>query len=244
MDVPRRRQGDEIPVGQGGDVALPLRPRHRRAVHEQPGSVSTTIETREKQPPRSRNSQSTTFLCGSLRSPRLFLIVTACDDALSILLDYPAYAGTSALDDLRAAEYGRLDAQRHRLSRLHRRRAPRRVAGPRARRAARPARLRQSALGQSELDGDDRRSSSRRARRVLDYFNGTGEYTAVFTPNASGALKLVGESYPFEPGGRLLLTFDNHNSVNGIREFARAQGRGSRLRAADDARPAHRPGRR
>jgi len=28
-------------------------------------------------------------------------------------------------------------------------------------------------------------------------------------------LKLVGESYPF-PNGRYLLTFDNHNSVNGI----------------------------
>jgi selenocysteine lyase/cysteine desulfurase len=42
--------------------------------------------------------------------------------------------------------------------------------------------------------------------------------------NASGALKLVGESYPFAPGGRFLLTFDNHNSVNGIREFARAKG--------------------
>src|SRR4051794_20117407 len=64
-----------------------------------------------------------------------------------------------------------------------------------------------------------------RARaRVLEYFNGTGDYTAVFTLNASGALKLVGESFPFEPGGRLLLTVDNHNSVNGIREFARAKG--------------------
>jgi molybdenum cofactor sulfurtransferase len=37
-------------------------------------------------------------------------------------------------------------------------------------------------------------------------------------------LKHVAESYPFGPGGRLLLTTDNHNSVNGIREFARAAG--------------------
>ncbi|HEV2472959.1 MAG TPA: aminotransferase class V-fold PLP-dependent enzyme, partial [Chthonomonadales bacterium] len=44
------------------------------------------------------------------------------------------------------------------------------------------------------------------------------------TANASHALKLVGESYPFEPGDRYLLTFDNHNSVNGIREFARSRG--------------------
>ena len=80
-----------------------------------------------------------------------------------------------------------------------------------------------------------------RARaKVLDYFNATGEYTAVFTLNASGALKLVGEAYPFAPGGALLLTVDNHNSVNGIREFARAQGRARRLRAVDRARVAHR----
>ena len=45
---------------------------------------------------------------------------------------------------------------------------------------------------------------------------------------------------PVQPGDRLLLTVDNHNSVNGIREFARAQGRAGRLRAADAARPAHR----
>ncbi len=60
---------------------------------------------------------------------------------------------------------------------------------------------------------------------VLDYFNASpGEYTVIFTQNASGALKLVGESYPFGPGDRYVLTFDNHNSVNGIREFARAKG--------------------
>ncbi len=65
-----------------------------------------------------------------------------------------------------------------------------------------------------------------RARRaVLDYFNADPhDYVAIFTPNASGALKLVGEAYPFTPGGRLLLTVDNHNSVNGIREFAQARG--------------------
>jgi selenocysteine lyase/cysteine desulfurase len=62
-------------------------------------------------------------------------------------------------------------------------------------------------------------------RSVLSYFNASAdEYILFFTPNASGGLKLVGESFPFTPEGRLLLTFDNHNSVNGIREFARAKG--------------------
>jgi selenocysteine lyase/cysteine desulfurase len=60
---------------------------------------------------------------------------------------------------------------------------------------------------------------------VLQYFNASpDEYIAIFTANASGALKLVGEAYPFAPAGHYILTFDNHNSVNGIREFAKAKG--------------------
>ena len=62
-------------------------------------------------------------------------------------------------------------------------------------------------------------------RHVLSFFNASpDDYGVIFTANASHALKLVGESYPFRPGSRFLLTFDNHNSVNGIREFARARG--------------------
>lgn len=60
---------------------------------------------------------------------------------------------------------------------------------------------------------------------VLRYFNASpDEYIAIFTANASGALKLVGEAYPFTPASHYILTFDNHNSVNGIREFAKAKG--------------------
>jgi molybdenum cofactor sulfurtransferase len=60
---------------------------------------------------------------------------------------------------------------------------------------------------------------------VLEFFHASpAEYVPIFTANASGALKLVGESYPFGPGGHFLLLFDNHNSVNGIREFAHAKG--------------------
>jgi len=59
---------------------------------------------------------------------------------------------------------------------------------------------------------------------VLRYFNADDEYACIFTQNASGALHLLGESYPFAGGGRFLATFDNHNSVNGIRQFARAKG--------------------
>jgi len=136
---------------------------------------------------------------------------------------HPAYAGTSALDDLRAAEYGRLDAQGivyldYTGGGLH---------------GDSQVRDHAALLGQQVFGNPHSASPSSTAMTnavekaraaVLEYFNATGEYTAVFTLNASGALKLVGESYPFEPGGRLLLTVDNHNSVNGIREFARVKG--------------------
>lgn len=60
---------------------------------------------------------------------------------------------------------------------------------------------------------------------VLSYFRADPEeYVAIFTANASGSLKLIGESYPFAPGGTYALVFDNHNSVNGIRQFAQAKG--------------------
>jgi len=60
---------------------------------------------------------------------------------------------------------------------------------------------------------------------VLRYFRADpDEYEVIFTANASAALKLVGESYPFQPGSHFCLVADNHNSVHGIREFARHRG--------------------
>ncbi|WP_042393155.1 aminotransferase class V-fold PLP-dependent enzyme [Streptacidiphilus carbonis] len=60
---------------------------------------------------------------------------------------------------------------------------------------------------------------------VLRHLNADPEeYAAVFTANASGACRVVGEAYRFGRGSRLVLPLDNHNSVNGLREFARAKG--------------------
>lgn len=61
--------------------------------------------------------------------------------------------------------------------------------------------------------------------KVLEFFNADPEhYDVVFTLNASAALKLVAEAYPWEPGVQFLLTADNHNSVNGMREYATHRG--------------------
>ena len=139
------------------------------------------------------------------------------------LESYPAYASTAPLDALRAAQYGRLDARGtvyldYTGGGLH---------------ADAQVREHASLLNEQVFGNPHSASPSSSAMtdavergraKVLEYFHGTGEYTAVFTLNASGALKLVGEAYPFAPGGRLLLTVDNHNSVNGIREFARTGG--------------------
>ncbi len=60
-------------------------------------------------------------------------------------------------------------------------------------------------------------------KKIIDFFNAE-DYYCIFTSNASGALKIVGECYPFEDNGHYLMTSDNHNSVNGIREYCKSKG--------------------
>lgn len=135
---------------------------------------------------------------------------------------HPAYAETAALDALRAADYARLDARRqiyldYTGGGLH---AASQV-GEHARMLGEEVLGNPHSVNPSSMRMTQRVEQARAA--VLEYFNARGAYTAIFTSNASGALKLVGESFPFAPGGRLLLAADNHNSVNGMREFARAK---------------------
>ena len=136
---------------------------------------------------------------------------------------WPAYQSTHQLDVLRDKEYSHLDRSGHIYLDYT-------GAGLYA-----TSQLREHlTLLESDVFGNphSRNPTSRTItdlvercrRKVLSYFNAPeGEYVAIFTANASQALKLVGEAYPFAPDGHYLLTFDNHNSVNGIREFARAQ---------------------
>lgn len=136
---------------------------------------------------------------------------------------YPDYGGTGILDALRASDYRRIDAGGHVYldytgGGLH--------AESQVRDHAEV--LNQHLFGNphsANLTSSGMTTLVEQARRaVLAWFNAGDDYTAVFTSNATAALKLVGESYPFAPGGRCLLTVDNHNSANGIREFAIARG--------------------
>ncbi len=132
------------------------------------------------------------------------------------------YESTSLIDELRARDFGRLDRQNHTyldftggqlypesLVDWHNRFLKAHILGnPHSQNPS-------SALSGSFI------ASTR--RKILDFFNCQDDYLCIFTSNASAAIKLIGESYPFEPESRLLLTMDNHNSVNGLREYVRGR---------------------
>jgi len=61
-------------------------------------------------------------------------------------------------------------------------------------------------------------------RAVLDFFDAGDAYEVIFTANASAAIKLAAEAVPFAADTPLVLSADNHNSVNGVREYARRAG--------------------
>lgn len=70
---------------------------------------------------------------------------------------------------------------------------------------------------------------------VLRHFGVSSATHAVcFTANTTAAIKLVAEGFAFSPARSLLLSQDNHNSVNGLREFATRAGSAVRYVALDD----------
>lgn len=137
--------------------------------------------------------------------------------------NYPAYADTASLDTLRATDFSVLDTSKeiyldytggglYGASQL----------------TSHIKALQSVVLGNPHSDNPSSLRSTNHMEQaraaVLAFFNASPkEYCVIFTPNASGALRLVGESYPFHAEGRFLQLMDNHNSVNGIREFARRQ---------------------
>ena len=137
---------------------------------------------------------------------------------------YPGYRSTALLDRLRATDYPYLDAAGHVYLDYTGAGLP-----ALAQLAAHAQRIRGRCFGNPHSQSPASAASTELIERarlaVLAHFNAPPEeYAAIFTPNATGACRLVGEAYPFGPRARLVLTYDNHNSVNGIREFARSRG--------------------
>ena len=138
--------------------------------------------------------------------------------------EHPDYAGTARVDELRSTDYARLDAGGH----VYLDYTGGGLYGQSQLREHFDL-LKAGVFGNPHSINPTSAASTALAEKarvgVLEFFRADpDEYLAIFTPNATGALRLVGEAYPFKAGDRFLLTFDNHNSVNGIREFARARG--------------------
>lgn len=141
----------------------------------------------------------------------------------NFLKEFPEYHETAVLDKLRKTDFKRLDNTKHvyldytggnlyaeSLVNVHHEALKKEVYGN-------PHSTNPSSQRSTKLVEDSR-------AYVLEYFNAGDDYFCIFTPNASGALKIVGECYPFDKDAFLLLSLDNHNSVNGIREFAKRKG--------------------
>ncbi|WP_107037556.1 aminotransferase class V-fold PLP-dependent enzyme [Brumimicrobium mesophilum] len=139
------------------------------------------------------------------------------------LKDYPQYNETKNLDKLRKKEYKRIDQKKHVYldytggnlyaeSQINKHLEI----------------LKQETFGNPHSTNPTSQLATKLCEEsrsaILDFFNAKDEYFCVFTPNASGSLKIIGESYPFCKESFLLLSLDNHNSVSGIREFAKNKG--------------------
>lgn len=132
----------------------------------------------------------------------------------------PTWARTTAVDELRASDYSRLDRQGH----VYLDYTGGGLYGE-SQLAEHATFMAEHVLGNPHSGNPASMLMTQfveEARQaVLAFFNASPEdYAVIFTPNASGALRLVGEAYPFRSSGHFALTADNHNSVNGIREFA------------------------
>ncbi|HEX3578309.1 MAG TPA: aminotransferase class V-fold PLP-dependent enzyme [Thermoanaerobaculia bacterium] len=127
-------------------------------------------------------------------------------------------------DELRDREFSRLDAQHHAYLDY----AGSALYGDSQLRAHHEI-LRGGIFGNPHSDSSPSRASTEvidNARRRLLRFLDVDETThdVIFTANTSAAIKLVAEAYPFSKERGCFLAADNHNSVNGIREYARRAG--------------------
>jgi selenocysteine lyase/cysteine desulfurase len=134
---------------------------------------------------------------------------------------------------LRAREFARLDAHGHAYLDY----AATALYGASQLRAHH-ALLADGVFGNPHSESAPSRASSavieRARRQVLGWFDvDESTHEVCFTANASAAIKLVGESYPFGPHAAFVLAADNHNSINGVREYARRAGASLRVLPLD-----------
>jgi selenocysteine lyase/cysteine desulfurase len=139
-----------------------------------------------------------------------------------------------SFEALRDREFSRLDAQNHAYLDY----AGSALYGESQLRAHH-AMLSEGLFGNPHSDSGPSRASTAiidaARRRVLQFLDvDESTHDVCFSANTSAAIKLVAESYRFQPQSTFLLSADNHNSVNGIREYARRAGARVRYIPLDD----------
>ena len=150
----------------------------------------------------------------------------------------PSFRDTAIVDELRASEYARLDERRdvyldytggslYAQSQLD----------------EHLAQLTQNVYGNPHSVNPTSSASTRLVEQaraaVLAFFNASpDEYECIFTPNATGALRLVGEAYPFESRGRVPRDLRQPQLRQRDPRVRSCQGRTDGLRPDRGARPA------
>eukprot|EP01116_Phalansterium_solitarium_P011101 TRINITY_DN2670_c0_g1_i4.p1 TRINITY_DN2670_c0_g1~~TRINITY_DN2670_c0_g1_i4.p1 ORF type:complete len:349 (+),score=81.28 TRINITY_DN2670_c0_g1_i4:128-1174(+) len=186
--------------------------------------------------PRTLNGQAPVKLSGVLRlqSPRVVSAALANADNVEyahFVERFPDYLDTAVLDEVRDKDYRRLDKYHHTYLDY--------TGGalyPASLITAYNDFLQEGVYGNPHSANPTSATSTRyinecRAQIFKQFNADESVYDLAWTPNASGALKLVGESYPFDSNCWLLISADDHNSVNGVREvnFSCSANHGSRL---------------
>lgn len=143
--------------------------------------------------------------------------------AYSLSISHSSRETPRYFDELRASEYRRLDADDQAYldftgSALY---SERQVT-------SHARRLRTSVLGNPHSENGPSLQSTaiinETRTKLLRFLDASAdEYTVIFVANTSAAIKLVAESFPFDSETSLVLAADNHNSMNGVREFARSR---------------------
>ncbi len=138
------------------------------------------------------------------------------------LYEFPEFSSTAILDVLRKTDYARLDSGNHLYldytgGNLY----------AQSQIDKHFENLKQHVFGNPHSTNPSSQLAEKNiaeTRAAISRFFDAEDYHIVFTSNASNALKIIGECYPFHVNGHFLLLFDNHNSVNGIREYAKLRG--------------------
>ncbi|RAK74607.1 PLP-dependent transferase [Aspergillus fijiensis CBS 313.89] len=179
-----------------------------------PPSLGYTLKAPSRLPPTPPSSTSS--LPTSELEPEV-----AVSTSRNILESFPEYETTASFDRLRATEYSYLDENNHVYLDYT-------GAGlaAKAQYQAHQARLSVDLFSNPHSANPTSEASTKLVEQaradVLRFLNASPDtYTVIITANATGAARLIGESYPFGRNSTFLLTADNHNSVNGIREYAR-----------------------